>query len=64
MVQEQAKARLMARIAVAERERAAGTARDAFEAKYGYNVKILPTAERFLGSSYLDGATGTVICVT
>ena len=31
MVQEQAKARLMARIAVAERERAAGTARDAFE---------------------------------
>ena len=41
MVQEQAKARLMARIAVAERERAAGTARDAFEAlddleaKYG-----------------------------
>ena len=32
MVQEQAKARLMARIAVAERERAAGTARDAFEA--------------------------------
>ena len=58
MVQEQAKARLMARIAVAERERAAGTARDAF------NVKILPSAERFLGSSYLDGATGTVICVT
>ena len=41
MVQEQAKARLMARIAVAERERAAGMARDAFEAlddleaKYG-----------------------------
>ena len=41
MVEEQAKARLMARIAVAERERAAGTARDAFEAlddleeKYG-----------------------------
>lgn len=41
MIQEQAKARLMARIAVAERERAAGTARDAFwalddlEAKYG-----------------------------
>lgn len=41
MVQEQAKARLMARMAVAERERAAGTARDAFEAlddleaKYG-----------------------------
>lgn len=41
MVQEQAKARLMARIAVAERERAAGTTRDAFEAlddleeKYG-----------------------------
>lgn len=41
MVQEQAKSRLMARIAVAERERAAGTARDAFEAlddleaKYG-----------------------------
>lgn len=41
MVQEQAKARLMARIAVAERERAVGTARDAFEAlddleaKYG-----------------------------
>lgn len=32
MVQEQAKARLMARIAVAERERAAGMARDAFEA--------------------------------
>lgn len=30
--QEQAKARLMARIAVAERQRAAGTARDAFEA--------------------------------
>ena len=29
-----------------------------------YNVKILPSAERFLGSSYLDGATGTVICVT
>lgn len=29
-----------------------------------YNVKILPTAERFLGGSYLDGATGTVICVT
>lgn len=70
MVQEQAKARLMARIAVAERERAAGTARDAFEAlddleaNMAYNVKILPTAERFLGSSYLDGATGTVICVT
>lgn len=35
MVQEQAKARLMARIAVAEKERAAGMARDAFEAKYG-----------------------------
>lgn len=41
MIQEHAKARLMARIAVAERERAAGTARDAFgalddlEAKYG-----------------------------
>ena len=41
MVQEQAKARLMARIAVAERERTAGMARDAFEAlddleaKYG-----------------------------
>ncbi len=41
MVQEQAKARLMARIAVAEQERAAGMARDAFEAlddleaKYG-----------------------------
>ncbi len=32
MVQEQAKARLMARIAVAERERVVGTARDAFEA--------------------------------
>ena len=30
--QEQAKARLMTRIAVAERQRAAGTARDAFEA--------------------------------
>lgn len=30
--QEQAKARLMARIAVAERQRAAGMARDAFEA--------------------------------
>ncbi len=29
-----------------------------------YNVKILLSAERFLGSSYLDGATGTVICVT
>lgn len=29
-----------------------------------YNVKILPSAERFLGSSNLDGATGTVICVT
>lgn len=29
-----------------------------------YNVKILPSTERFLGSSYLDGATGTVICVT
>ena len=70
MVQEQAKARLMARIAVAEKERAAGMARDGFEAlddleaKYAYNVKILPSAERFLGSSYLDGATGTVICVT
>ena len=41
MVQEQAKARLMARIAVAEKERAAGMARDGFEAlddleaKYG-----------------------------
>ena len=41
MVQEQAKARLMARIAVAERERTAGMERDAFEAldyleaKYG-----------------------------
>lgn len=70
MVQEQAKARLMARIAVAERERAAGTARDAFEVlddleeNMAYNVKILPSAERFLGSSYLNGATGTVICVT
>lgn len=45
-------------------------ARDAFEAlmtlrqNMAYNVKILPSAERFLGSSYLDGATGTVICVT
>ncbi len=29
-----------------------------------YNVKILPSAERYLGSSYLNGATGTVICVT
>lgn len=70
MVQEQAKARLMARIAVAERERAAGTARDplrlsmTLRQNMAYNVKILPTAERFLGSSYLNGATGTVICVT
>lgn len=29
-----------------------------------YNVKILPSAERFLGSFYLNGVTGTVICVT
>lgn len=29
-----------------------------------YNVKILLSAERFLGSSYLDGATGTAIRVT
>lgn len=29
-----------------------------------YNVKILPSAEHYLGSSYLNGATGTVICVT
>ncbi len=41
MVQESAKARLMSRIAVAERERAAGLGRDAYEAlselesKYG-----------------------------
>ena len=28
-----------------------------------YNVKILPPAERFLGSSYLNGATGTMTCV-
>ena len=64
MVQEQAKARLMARIAVAERKRAAGTARDAFEALDDLEAKILPSAERYLGSSYLNGATGTVICVT
>jgi len=41
MVQEQAKARLMERVAIAERERAAGLGRSAFEAlsdletKYG-----------------------------
>lgn len=29
-----------------------------------YNVKILPSAERFLGGSYFAGETGTVICVT
>lgn len=29
-----------------------------------YNVKILLSAEHFPGGSYLDGATGTVICVT
>lgn len=68
--QEQAKARLMARIAVAERQRAAGTARDALRLSMTlrqnmtYNVKILPSAECYLGSAYLDGATGTVICVT
>lgn len=70
MVQEQAKARLMARIAVAERERA--LARRVMPLRLSmtlrqnmaYNVKILPSAERYLGSSYLNGATGTVICVT
>lgn len=40
MVQEQAKARLMVRIAVAERERAAGTARDAFEALDDLEAKL------------------------
>lgn len=39
MVQEQAKARLMARIAVAERERADGMARNAFEALDGLEAK-------------------------
>lgn len=47
MVQEQAKARLMARIAVAERERAAGTARDAFEALDDLEAKKWPITSRF-----------------
>lgn len=40
MVQEQTKARLMVRIAVAEREHAAGTARDAFEAFDDLEAKL------------------------